>query len=197
VRVAKWKRAVAGLALLLAASVSLFALMQGGERQPTASVGGPFQLVDSQKRVVTDRDFRGHDMLVYFGYTSCPDICPTTLASVIQALNQLGPRGDGIQPIFITIDPKRDTPAVIGRYVAAFSPRLIGLTGTAAQIRAVEAAYHVVVRPGVASPDGLEAIDHSAVLYLMGPDGAFLAPLSPQASPATLATDLARFIHAE
>jgi cytochrome oxidase Cu insertion factor (SCO1/SenC/PrrC family) len=180
-------------ALVLVVAVGLFLLFRATDQRHAAEVvvGGPFTLFDSQNRIVTDRDFRGRFMLVYFGYTSCPDVCPTTLVAVTQALARLGERGDSIQPVFITIDPKRDTVAVMGRYVAAFSPRLIGLTGSPAQLQKVEAEYHVVVRPG-SDPD---AIDHSAVLYLMGSDGRFLAPLPTDATPAVLAADFARFIN--
>src|SRR4029077_7237917 len=106
-------------------------LSQGG----TASlVGGPFTLRDGNGRTVTERDFRGKYMLVYFGYTFCPDVCPTTLNEMSEALDRLGPKADRVQPIFITVDPKRDTPAVVKQYVTAFTPRLIGLTGTPEQI---------------------------------------------------------------
>ncbi|MCB8874615.1 SCO family protein [Acidisoma silvae] len=190
----------AGLALvaILIVAVGLHALMAARERQTAAAttIGGAFTLVDSTKHVVTDRDFRGRYMLVYFGYTYCPDICPTTLTTVTQALADLGKRGSAIQPIFITVDPKRDKPNQIGRYTAAFSPRLIGLTGSQAQISAAEAAYHVIVKPGPISADGLRSIDHSAVLYLMGPDGAFIAPLPANSTAATLAADIARYLTA-
>jgi protein SCO1/2 len=185
-------RAALASAALLVTAIGLFALMQ---RAAAPAIGGPFQLVDAQNRIVTDSDFHGQDMLIYFGYTACPDVCPTTLASVVQALARLGARGDAIRPLFITVDPAHDTPPVMGRYAAAFSPRLVGLTGSPGQIRAVEAAYHVLVQPQSPSADGVAAITHSAVLYLMGPDGKFLAPLPPDATPATLATDLDRLLN--
>jgi protein SCO1 len=180
-------------ASLLVAAVGLFLLFRAADQRHAgeAVVGVPFTLSDSRNRIVTDRDFRGHFLLVYFGYTACPDVCPTTLVSVTQALARLGDRGDSIQPVFITVDLKRDTPAVMARYVAAFSPRLIGLTGSPEQLQHVEAAYHVVVKPG----GGPDVIDHSAVLYLMGPDGRFLAPPPTDATPAVLAAQLARSIN--
>lgn len=177
----------------LAVTAICLAMLYGRVAQPQtapATVGGPFALTNAAGQTVTDRDLRGHFLLVYFGYTFCPDICPTTLADVTQALRQMGKRGDAIQPIFITVDPERDTPSVMGRYTAAFSPRLLGLTGSPAELRKVEAIYHVVVRPG-ASPT---IIDHSAVLYLMGPDGQFLAPLAASTPPAALAADLTSLI---
>jgi protein SCO1/2 len=174
------------LLVLLFASAGLFALIQSGAREQAAedSVGGSFRLIDSRNRTVTDRDFRGRYLLVYFGYTGCPDVCPTTLAAVAQAMRMLGPRADAVQPIFITVDPRHDTPSVMGAYVANFTPRLIGLTGTPDELRAVERAYHVTVETTATG------INHSAVLYLMAPDGHFLAPLPANGSATVIATDL-------
>lgn len=186
----------ASLVALLLVAIGLYALMTRDERQATTAntVGGPFSLVDAADHAVTDRDFRGRYMLVYFGYTFCPDVCPTTLAAVTQALRRLGPRADKIQPVFITVDPKRDTPRVMGRYTAAFSSNLIGLTGSAAQIHQAEQAYHVVVQPGPPAANGAELINHSAVLYLMAPDGRFIAPLPADSTASVLETDLARLV---
>jgi protein SCO1/2 len=179
--------AVIAVMVLLCASAGLFAFIRSaiGEQTAQASIGGPFQLIDSQDRRVTDRDFRGRYLLVYFGYTGCPDVCPTTLASVTQALRLLGARAATIQPVFITVDPKNDTPSVMRSYVVNFSPRLIGLTGTPAELQAAEKAYHVTVETTATG------INHSAVLYLMAPDGHFLAPLPADGSAAVIATDLA------
>jgi len=178
---------------LFAVAAGLYSLIATQERRSAADsrIGGPFTLVNAADHRVTDRDFRGRYMLVYFGYTSCSDICPTTLAAMTQALTRLGPSANRIQPVFITVDPKHDTPRVIGRYTAAFSSHLIGLTGSAAQIRQAEAAYHVLVKP---VPDGRDRIDHSAVLYLMAPDGRFIAPLPADSSASVLAADLARLV---
>ncbi|HTI83176.1 MAG TPA: SCO family protein, partial [Acetobacteraceae bacterium] len=139
-------------------------------------VGGPFTLEDGTGKQVTDSDFRGKYMLVYFGYTFCPDVCPTTLNEVAEALDHLGAKANNLQPIFITVDPKRDTPAVVKQYTAAFSPRLIGLTGTPEQIANVAKAYRVYYaehRTGTGPND--YSMDHSSILYLMGPDGKFIA----------------------
>jgi protein SCO1/2 len=172
--------------VLLCASAGLFASIRSEMREQAAQavVGGPFRLIDSRNRTVTDRDFRGRYLLVYFGYTGCPDICPTTLSSVAQALRLLGARAAAVQPIFITVDPRHDTPSVMAAYVANFTPRLIGLTGTPAELQAAERAYHVTVE---VTPTG---INHSAVLYLMAPDGHFLAPLPADSGAAVIATDL-------
>jgi protein SCO1/2 len=181
-----WLTAMIAITLLLCASAGFFAFIRSeiGEQAAQATVGGPFQLVDSQNRTVTDRDFRGRYLLVYFGYTGCPDVCPTTLVSVVQALRLLGARAAAVQPVFITVDPRHDTPSVMRSYVASFSSRLIGLTGTPAELAAAERAYHVTVDVTATG------INHSAVLYLMAPDGHFVAPLPADGSPSVIATDL-------
>jgi protein SCO1/2 len=158
-------------------------------------VGGPFTLQDSDGRTVTDRDFRGKYLLVYFGYTYCPDVCPTTLNAVAQAIEQLGRRADELQPLFITVDPRRDTPVVMKQYTAAFSPRLLGLTGTSAQIAAVAKEYRVYYAEHRTGPGPNDySMDHSSLLYLMGPDGRFVAPIRTDASGAEIASQLAKLM---
>ena len=156
--------------------------------------GGPFTLQDGDGRQVTDRDFRGKYMLVYFGYTFCPDACPTTLNEVVDALDRLGAKADHIQAIFITVDPKRDVPTVVKQY-AAFSPRLIGLTGSPEQIAQAAKTYRVYyaeTRTGLGPND--YAMEHSSVLYLMGPDGEFVAPIRSDESGTQIAEDLSRLM---
>ena len=179
-----------GAALLLAlAVVAGLALVPG--RDTGVEIGGPFELVGGDGKTVTDRDFRGHWMLVYFGYTSCPDVCPTTLTQVAAALDQLGPDADKIRPVFITIDPKRDTPKVVRDYAAAFSPRLVGLTGSPEQIERTETDYRVYAaehRTGNGPND--YSMDHSSILYLVGPNGRFVTLLNAEATAAELAAKL-------
>jgi len=165
-------------------------------RDGTASlIGGPFALENGDGRQVTDRDFRGKYLLVYFGYTFCPDVCPTTLAEVADALDRLGPKADRLQPIFITVDPKRDTPAVVRQYVAAFSPRLVGLTGSPEQIAEVAKEYRVYYAEHRTGPGpGDYTMDHSSILYLMGPDGRFIAPVRADETGAEMASGIAKFI---
>jgi protein SCO1 len=159
-----------------------------------AAIGGPFTLVNGAGQQVTDRSFRGKYMLVYFGYTYCPDVCPTTLQSLAGALDALGAKANDLAPIFITVDPARDTPAVMQRYAAAFSPRLIGLTGTPAEITQVEKEYHVYAAKHVTGPGPNDyGMDHSSVIYIMGPDGRFLSPLA-EAEPKQMAADIARLM---
>jgi len=140
------------------------------------SFGGPFELVDQDGRTRTDTDFRGRFMLVFFGYTFCPDICPLDLSVMADALDRLGPKGELVQPVFVSIDPARDTPAVLKDYVGLFHPRLVGLTGGEPQVRAVARAYRVHRRKVVTDagrPDDY-LVDHGSLAYLMGPDGGFL-----------------------
>jgi len=171
-----------------------FMLLTG--TQPAAlTVGGPFTLTDGDGKTVTDQTWRGKYMLVYFGYTFCPDVCPTTLAAVSDALDKLGPKADRLQPLFVTVDPKRDTPEVVKQYAAAFGPRMIGLTGTPAQIATAAKEYRVYYaehRTGDGPND--YSMDHSSVLYLMGPDGRFIAPVRADLGGAEIAAALAKLM---
>ena len=183
--------AVAGLLALTGGYLWLL----GGPTPRPPAVGGPFALTATDGRAVTERSFDGRVLLIYFGYTACQDICPTTLDAVGQAMEALGPRADRIQPLFITVDPGHDTPEVLGRYVAGFTPRLVGLTGTPGQIRTVQRAYRVT---SIAHPAGSETgkygVDHSSVLYLVGPDGRTLAPIRADESGAEMAADIVRLL---
>ncbi len=178
-------RALAGgaAALLVAAAIAVFVYGAPAPVQQAAAIGGPFTLEDGAGKTVTDADFRGKYMLVYFGYTFCPDVCPTTLNDVAQAMDKLGARADRVRPVFITVDPGRDTPEVVRQYTAAFSPRLVGLTGSQAQITAVEREYRVYAAQHRTGPGPADyTMDHSSVLYLMDAKGS-----SPGSSDPTLA----------
>ena len=175
--------------VLLIMGTGAYVWLSGGGS--ASLVGGPFTLEDSAGKQVSDRDFRGKYMLVYFGYTFCPDVCPTTLNEVADALEHLGAKANDLQPIFITVDPKRDTPAVVKQYTAAFSPKLIGLTGTPEQIAAVAKAYRVYYAEHRTGPGPNDySMDHSSILYLMGPDGKFVAPVRADESGKDMAADL-------
>jgi len=139
----------------------------------TAQIGGPFTLVDQNGIKRSSADFRGRFMLVYFGYSYCPDVCPTTLSLMADALDKLGPKADAIVPIFITIDPERDSPAKLKPYLASFGPRFVGLTSDLATIKKVAALYRVYLKKEPLQ-GGNYAMDHSSVIYLMGPDGKFV-----------------------
>jgi cytochrome oxidase Cu insertion factor (SCO1/SenC/PrrC family) len=154
----------------------------------TALVGGPFTLTDQTGKRVTEKDFLGSYMLVFFGYTYCPDVCPTELQVMSAALDSLGSKADRIQPIFITIDPQRDTPEVMKQYVANFYPRLIGLTGSPEEIATAAKAYRVYYSK-VAGKSGADdyLMDHSSIVYLMDTKGTFLKHFTYTTDVAELA----------
>lgn len=177
-------------ALLVVASLFWCGLTAASE-QPSAaqmmddlmygrgSVGGPFTLTDHTGKQRSDAEFRGKLMIVYFGYTYCPDVCPTDLMAITQALDALGPAAEGVQPVFITIDPERDT-KVLADYVSAFHHSLVGLTGSPDEIRKVANAYKAFY---VRVPDersGEYSIDHAGIIYLMGRNGEYLGFMPPQ-----------------
>src|SRR4051794_417766 len=144
-------------------------------------VGGPFELIDHTGKPRTDGDFRGKLMLVYFGFTYCPDICPTDLQAIGLALDKLGAEADGVQPLFITVDPERDTVQHLAEYVPMFHPRLIGLTGSAEAIRMAADSYKVYfarVDAGKEDP-GYYTVDHTAFIYLMAREGNYLGFFPP------------------
>lgn len=163
------------LVLVLAAGVFVWRMAAANfATSPVASadIGGHFALTDQNGQTRTDRDFRGRWMLVYFGYTFCPDACPTTLQTIADALKGLGPKAHEVVPVFVTVDPARDHPAVLRKYLAAFGPEFVGLTGTGAQIAVVAQAYRVYYARHD-QPGGGYSIDHADTLYLMAPDGRF------------------------
>lgn len=152
-------------------------------------VGGTFTLIDHTGTRRTDEDFRGKVMLIYFGFTYCPDICPTDLQNIGLALDQLGPAADKVQPLFITVDPERDTAEHLKDYLSLFHPRIIGLTGDAAAVGAAAEAFKVYhVRVSGKGDD--YTIDHTAFVYLIGPDGNYLGFLPPGTSPERIAETL-------
>src|ERR1700759_3227408 len=153
------------------------------------AVGRPFTLIDQNAQRRSSSDFRGKYQLIYFGYSFCPDVCPTTLAVMSQALDKMGVDANRIVPVFITIDPERDTPAILKQYMAEFGPRFVGLTGSPASIAAVEKAYRVYAKKQPL-PGGGYGMDHSSVIYLMGPDGKVVSYYDELISAADLAKDL-------
>ena len=154
-------------------------------------LGGPFTLTDQNGQKRSDSEFRGKYMLVFFGYTFCPDVCPTTLAVMAAALDKMGPGADRIVPIFISVDPNRDKPDVLKAYLSAFGPRFVGLTGTEEEIAATAKAYRVYVQTHKDEGENY-TVDHSGVVYLMDKSGAFLGNYSLDASPDKLAADLTK-----
>jgi protein SCO1/2 len=183
------------LMAMLLVGAGAFMWLSGAGGDGPISIGGPFTLESGGGQPVTDRDFRGKYMLVYFGYTFCPDVCPTTLTAVADAMDKLGAAASRVQPVFITVDPKRDTPAVVAQYTAAFGPNIVGLTGTAEQIAQVAREYRVYYaehRTGSGPND--YSMDHSSVLYLMGPAGGFVAPVRADESGDEMAAHLKKLM---
>ncbi|MCP1841631.1 cytochrome oxidase Cu insertion factor (SCO1/SenC/PrrC family) [Bradyrhizobium sp. USDA 4524] len=145
-------------------------------------VGGPFALTDQAGHERTDKEFRGKLMLIYFGFTTCPDICPTDLQAIALALDKLGRDSDQVQPIFITVDPERDTAAHLADYVPMFHPRLIGLTGKLDAIRKLADAYKVYFARVPLKDAGDYTVDHTAYIYLMDREGNYLGFFPPGTS---------------
>lgn len=192
--------AAAALLALLLGSRAGVAAGEGAPRRSAAElmdvlmwnrepVGGPFALVDHEGRARTDADFRGRLLVVYFGFTACPDICPTDLQEIGRALDLLGAEAEAVQPLFVTLDPERDTPAHLAAYLPSFHPRLIGLTGGEAAVRAAADAYKIFYEK-VSRPDGDYTIDHSAFIYLMDRDGRYLGFFPPGTSAERMLTIL-------
>ena len=158
----------------------------------SAAVGGPFQLTDQNGKPISDRDLRGHPSLVFFGFTHCPEVCPTTLFDISEILNKLGPDAAKVNAVFITVDPERDTPATLKDYLASFNPRLVGVGGDADALAAVAKAYRVYYKK-IPLKDGDYTMDHTAIVYLMDKNGQFVAPFSLKRRPEEAASDLRRY----
>ena len=188
---------VAGFLVGALSGAALLVLTRGAngpmvETSGKALIGGPFTLVDQTGKTVTDQDFRGRYMLVFFGFTHCPDICPAELQVMSAALDELGPKADEVVPVFITLDPERDTQAAMGAYVKNFGSRFVGLTGSPEQIAAAAKAYRVAYskfQEDKASSD--YSIDHSALVYLMGKDGEYITHFA-YGTPASKMTETLR-----
>lgn len=161
-----------------------------GDGEGVAAIGGPFRLRAGDGKEVTDADFRGRWMLVYFGYTRCPDACPTALQDMANALDGLTPAQRAkVAILFISVDPERDTPAVVQDYVRAFNAPITGLSGTAEQVAAAAKAYRVYYAKHP-RPDGDYEMDHSSIIYVMDPSGRFAANFTHETAPDTIAAKL-------
>jgi len=182
----------AGLGML-----AIVALMTTGLNRPLpisenvakVQIGGPFTLTDHTGKQVTDADFHGKFMLMFFGYTYCPDICPTTLTDITDAMNLLGEQQEEVVPVFVTVDPERDTVEHLGEYVTFFHPRMVGLTGTLMQISEVATAYKIYYRKGTLPEDDPEGylVDHSSIAYLIDRNGDFVTHFSHGTTPEQMA----------
>lgn len=175
-----------------AASIVFASLVLAAPSRPT--IDGRFDLTTLDGRDVTMADYRGKWLLIYFGYTFCPDVCPATLTELGEALKQLGPRARRVQALFITVDPARDKPSVMARYLKSFDPRILGLVGDGDAIAAAARSFHVYYRiRGLGA--GEYAIDHSSYIYVIDPQGKFVALLAPDAPGHKIADDIQRLIH--
>jgi protein SCO1 len=161
--------------------------------QQVAPIGGPFKLIDQDGRTVTDQDLKGRPFLVFFGFTHCPDICPSALFEISQIMRALGPDADRMRALFITVDPERDTPAVLKDYLSSFDPRLVALTGDAAAIADVAKAYRVYHKK-VPLDQGGYTMDHTAIVYLMDKEGRFVSPFSLKRTTEAAAADLRKYL---
>ena len=186
--------ALVAIAVLIGTGGYAFSVWNAYQISPTPTAAqGPiitseFELVDQAGRTIRDDDLRGKWQLVFFGFTSCPDVCPMTLENITAALEELGPVADKLQPLLITVDPERDTPAVLKEYLAAFDPRILGLTGTPERVQEALRSFRVYAakRP----LDGGYTMDHSTFVYLMDPHGAYAVHFSPQASVEEMAKQI-------
>ena len=183
---------LAGVALF-GAIVVMFDFFSMPAAQTVATIGGPFRLTDQNGRTVSDQDLKGHPFLVFFGFTHCPDVCPTTLFEVSEILRSLGPDANGTRALFITVDPERDTPSVMKDYVSNFDPHVWGLTGDPAAIAAVAKAYRVYYKK-VPLDGGGYTMDHTAIVYLMDKNGRFVAPFNLKRPAEAAAADLRRYL---
>ena len=190
-------RSVRILVILAAFVAGAFALTAGlmmlapADRVRPSSIGGPFEMVDQDGKTVTDADFRGKPFLVFFGFTHCPDICPTKLFELSEVLTRLGKGADKVNAIFVTVDPERDTPEKLKLYISSFHPRISALSGSRAQVDAIMKAYSAYAKRTPLEGGGY-TMDHTSVVYLMDKEGRFIAPFILERSADAAAADLRR-----
>jgi protein SCO1 len=189
--------AVAALIIAVAGTAAAFTIHQASQVKAALGipqVGGHFELTTSDGRAVTEASFRGKWLLIYFGYTFCADVCPGTLMSMAEAMKKLGPLAEKVQPLFITLDPERDTPEKIGEYVKDFDPRFVGLVGSSQQIADTAREFHVYYRVRQLG-HGEYVLDHSSFIYLMDRNGTFVSLLNGDLPGHEVAEHLAQFIN--
>ena len=186
---------VAAFAGSLLVGLVLMLWMLGGLRNVAApaAIGGPFQLTDQAGRTVTENNMKGRPTLIFFGYTHCPDVCPTSLFEMSEVLRAMGKDADRVNAYFISVDPERDTTAAIKDYLSSFDPHLEGLTGSPEEVAKVISAYRVFARK-VPTKDGDYTMDHTALIYLMDRDGKFVSPFNLKRTPEQAAADLRRYL---
>lgn len=186
--------ATAFAASLIVGLLILFWAMGGlGKVAQPAAIGGPFQLTDQNGKTVTDENLKGKPTLIFFGYTHCPDVCPTSLFEMSEVLRALGKDADKFNAVFISVDPERDTPAAMKDYLTSFDPHLEGLSGDPAETAKVITSYRVYAKK-VPTKDGDYTMDHTALIYLMDRDGRFVSPFNLKRTPEEAATELKRYL---
>jgi protein SCO1/2 len=182
---------LAGLVLCFAVVL----LVTGRNAIPIAApsaIGGPFKLTDQNGKTITDQDFKGRPFLVFFGFTHCPEVCPTALFDISEVFNKLGPDADKLNALFVTVDPERDSPETLKEYLSSFNPRLIGVGGDPDALAAVAKAYRVYYKK-VPLKDGDYTMDHTAIVYLMDKNGQFVSPFNLKRRPEDSAAELRRY----
>ncbi len=185
------------IAVLVICGILLYQLYQRtltGEVSGEALIGGPFELTDQDGNQVTDQTFKGELMLIYFGFTYCPDACPTALGVMSAALDKLDVGAGRVVPILITVDPDRDTPAVLKDYVSNFHPRMVGLTGTKEQVAQVAKAYRVFYQKAAGTTPDDYLMDHTLLVYLMDGDGKYITHFGPDATPDQMADEIRKHL---
>jgi protein SCO1 len=184
---------LAGLVLVLAGVLAGSSYLSGRSPAAIGAVGGAFRLEDQTGAPITDRDLKGRPYLVFFGYTHCPDVCPTSLFEISEVFKALGKDADRVGALFVTVDPERDTPAVLKDYMSNFDPHLRGLTGDPAAVAAALKAYRVYAKK-IPLGDGDYTMDHTALVYLMDKDGRFVAPFNLKQTPEAAAKQLRGYL---
>jgi protein SCO1 len=186
---------IGAFAASLAVGLLLMMWAMGGLKNVTApaAIGGPFQLTDQAGQSVSDQNLKGRPTLIFFGFTHCPDVCPTSLFEISEVLRAMGKDADKVNAWFVSVDPERDTTAAMKDYLSSFDPHLKGLTGNPEAVAKVLSAYRVFSRK-VPLKDGDYTMDHTALIYLMDKDGRFVAPFNLKRSPEDAATDLKRYL---
>jgi protein SCO1/2 len=179
----------------LAVGLTVVLWLLGGlaSKPAAASIGGPFQLTDQTGQTITEKNLVGRPTIVFFGYTHCPDVCPTSLFEMSEVLRAMGPDADRINAYFVTVDPERDTQATMKEYLSSFDPRLKGLTGDAAAVTKMLSEYRVFAKK-IPLQDGSYSMDHTALIYLMDRDGRFVSPFDLKRKPEVAAADLKRYL---
>ncbi|WP_316175633.1 MULTISPECIES: SCO family protein [unclassified Bradyrhizobium] len=186
---------VGAFAASLVVGLSLMFLLMGGGRNiaAPAAIGGPFQLTDQSGAVVTEKSLEGRPTLIFFGFTHCPDVCPTSLFEISEVLRAMGKDADSVNAYFVSVDPERDNPAAMKDYLSSFDPHLKGLTGDPEVLAKVLTEYRVYAKK-VPLKDGDYTMDHTALVYLMDRNGRFVAPFNLKRTPEEAAADLKKYL---